>query len=555
VSGSTVTVSAVDAGAAANGRTIVVDSTQTGTVAATGSIVVENGGNDTQYVDAIQVSHPSGLVNIMSTSCSDGGWGSNVSISGSGSYGDRIRANSGTNNGAERAAMAAAIAACINQGGSGFSASSSGNTVTVRAPTIDGSLMNERSIAVIESEGSYSTVAFSGGQSSGAVIATSGSMAGGSDLATGDLPMRLGVGRFSRVDIDPNNNIYPKAAGRFDCAGATCTYAEEMTNFANWYAYYRTRMQMMKSAAGRAFVPIDDTYRVGFITINPQSPVAASRYLRIQNYDATHKGNWYTKFYQQAPSGGTPLREALSRVGRLYAGRFDGINSGIPSADDPMEVSCQPNFAILSTDGYWTTVGSSGNKVDGTAMTQQDDANVGPYSLRSDGVYDGKPPSATVGLADTALYYYQNDLRPAGSTNAASVDVSANNVPTTQNDFAAHQHMTTFTLGLGLDGTLTYRNDYQTAGSGDFLAIKQGTLNWPNPVANAPQALDDLWHAAVNGRGVFFSASNPQELANSLTDTLDALKTRRRRPRTCSRWRATTSPSPHSTRRRTGSAT
>lgn len=524
VSGSTVTVSAVDAGAAANGRTIVVSSTQTGTVAATGSIVVNNGGSGTQYVDAIQVPHPSsGLINIMSTSCS-GSFGANVSTITGGSYGNRIRANSGTNSASERTAMAAAIAACINQGSSGFSASSSGNTVTVTAPTIDGSLMNGRSMSVIESGGSYTTVDFSGGQSTGAVISTSGSMSGGSDLTTGNLPMRLGVGQFSRVDIDPANNVYPKASGRFDCAGSTCSYAEEMTNFANWYAYYRTRMQMMKSAAGRAFVPIDDTYRVGFITINPGSPVSSSRYLRIQNYDAAHKGSWYTKFYAQIPSGATPLRAALSRVGRLYAGRFDGINNGIPAADDPMEVSCQPNFAILSTDGYWN--GSAGSRVDGTAMTQQDDANVGPYSLRSDGVYDGKPSSATVGLADTALYYYQNDLRPAGSTNAASVDVSANNVPTTQNDFAAHQHMTTFTLGLGLDGNLSYRGDYQTAGSGDFLAIKQGTLNWPNPVADSPAALDDLWHAAVNGRGVFFSASNPQELANSLTDTLDALKKR-----------------------------
>jgi type IV pilus assembly protein PilY1 len=350
-------------------------------------------------------------------------------------------------------------------------------------------------------------------------------MAGGSDLATGDLPIRLGVGKFSRVDIGLGNNIYPKAAGRFDCAGATCTYAEEMTNFANWYAYYRTRMQMMKSAAGRAFIPIDDTYRVGFITINPGSPVSSSRYLRIQNYDAAHKGSWYTKFYQQRPTGFTPLREALSRVGRLYAGRFDGINSGIPSADDPMEVSCQPNFAILSTDGYWFT-GTTGNKIDGSAMTQQDNVNIGPYSLESDGVYDGSPAGATVGLADTALYYYQNDLRPAGSTNAASVDVSADNVPRAGNDFAAHQHMTTFTLGLGLDGRLTYNSKYQTGGSADFELIISGGIRWPNPVENAPEALDDLWHAAVNGRGVFFSASNPQELGNSLTDTLDALKKR-----------------------------
>ena len=531
VSGSTVTVAAATAGAGENGKTIVVNTTQTGTVAATATIDVNSSGSNTNvYVDGIQVTHPTlGVLNLMSTTCS-GVYGNSVSTTGGGTFGNRILADTGTNSSSERNSMAQGIADCINEATatSGFSATSSGDVVTVTAPVSLGNLMNGRSITVVKgtSNGAYATTNFTGGQSTGATVSTSGSMSGGSDLTTGNLPLRLGVGQFSRVNITSSNNSYPKGQGRFDCAGATCTFAEEMTNFANWYAYYRTRMQMMKSAAGRAFIPIDDTYRVGFITINPGSPVTSTRYLRIQNYDATHKGNWYTKFYQQGPSGGTPLREALSRVGRLYAGRFDGINTGIPSADDPMEVSCQPNFAILSTDGYWTTVGTSGNKIDNTAMTQQDNVNVGPYSLRSDGVFDGSPAGATVGLADTALYYYQNDLRPAGSTNAASVDVSANNVPTTQNDFAAHQHMTTFTLGLGLDGTLTYRNDYQTAGSGDFLAIKQGTLNWPNPVANAPEALDDLWHAAANGRGVFFSASNPQELANSLTDTLDALKKR-----------------------------
>jgi type IV pilus assembly protein PilY1 len=530
VSGSVVTITAVTTGAEDNGKTIVVDSTQTGTKSATGTIEVNSSGNNNDvFVDAIQASHPSlGVINLMSTTCS-GSYGSNVYTTSGGAYGNHLIADTGTNSASERNALAEGIRDCINQAtaSTGFSATRSGDTVTVIAPTSLGATMNNRSITVVKggTRGDYVTTAFADGESTGVVISTSGSLAGGADATTGNLPIRLGVGQFSRVSIESTNNSYLKAPGRIDCAGSICTYAEEMTNFANWYAYYRTRMQMMKTAAGRAFTPIDDTYRVGFITINPGSPVSAGRYLRIQNFDATHKGAWYTKFYQQGPNGGTPLREALSRAGRLYAGRFDGINDGIPSADDPVEVSCQPNFSILSTDGYWTTVGTSGNKVNGTTMTQQDHLDVGPYSRRADGVYDGGNDT-TVGLADTALYYYQTDLRPTGATNAAGVDVSANNVPTTQKDFAAHQHMTTFTLGLGLDGTLSYRRDYETANSGDFFAIKQGTLDWPNPVANAPQALDDLWHAAVNGRGVFFSASNPQELANSLTDTLNALKQR-----------------------------
>lgn len=535
VSGSTVTIKTTVAGASENGKTMVLAAQQTGSVKATATVTVGNSGsNSSVYVDGITLSHPTlGLINIMDPACSkSGGFGNNVSTSSGGTYGNHIVASKGTNTSSEQGSVAAAIAYCITQ--NGFSATASGTVVTVNAPVADGATMNGRVMSVIlgGSSGSFSTTSFSGGVSSGIIVSTSGSLSGGADAATGTIPVHLGVGQFSRVNIVSTNDSYPRASGRIDCAGLTCTYAEEMTNFANWYAYYRTRIQMMKSAAGRAFIPIDDTYRVGFITIKPFSNpsnnsgnVDSSKYLRIATFDATQKSAWYTKFYQQTVGGGTPLREALSRVGRLYAGKFDNIDTGIPAADDPVEVSCQPNFAILSTDGYWN--GNGGVDVNATAMTQQDNKNVAPYSLQSDGVFDGGDDS-TVSLADVALYYYQTDLRPAGATNAAGVDVSPNNVPTTQIDFAAHQHMTTFTLGLGLDGTLTYRRDYQTATSGDFFAIKQGTISgsWPNPVGDTPTALDDLWHAAVNGRGVFFSAANPQELANSLSDTLDALKKR-----------------------------
>ena len=48
-------------------------------------------------------------------------------------------------------------------------------------------------------------------------------------------------GSFTRVDIVTGIS-YPKAITRTDCTGATgptgCSYAEEMTNFANWWTYY-----------------------------------------------------------------------------------------------------------------------------------------------------------------------------------------------------------------------------------------------------------------------------------------------------------------------------
>ena len=88
---------------------------------------------------------------------------------------------------------------------------------------------------------------------------------------------RQNIGSFTRVNIvpfqDPPANTvpstFPKTAARTDCSGVACSYDEEMTNFANWYSYYRTRMAMAKTAIGRAFVGITDAFRVGFITINP----------------------------------------------------------------------------------------------------------------------------------------------------------------------------------------------------------------------------------------------------------------------------------------------
>lgn len=338
-------------------------------------------------------------------------------------------------------------------------------------------------------------------------------------------------GLFSRVNII-SGNTYPKASTRTDCAGSSCTYGEEITNFGNWYAYYRTRMQMMKTAAGRGFGTLDDRYRVGFITINPGSPVSSSKYLKISKFDSAHKQNWYNMFYSQAPGNMTPLREALSRVGRHFAGKKDGINQGMN--EDPVQYSCQQNFAILTTDGYWNN--NAGQTITGGSIGNQDnvDTTTSPkWSARSNGTYDGGLSGSTNSLADVALYYYKTDLRPSGSIGALGFDVSKPNVPVTPKDFNPEQHMTTFTLGL-VDGTMTYKPDYESATTpdNDFYRIRTGdkgcafsggagiTCNWPVPASDTATAIDDLWHAAVNGRGTYYSARDPKSLSDGIAGAL-----------------------------------
>ncbi|MGQ0579461.1 MAG: pilus assembly protein, partial [Betaproteobacteria bacterium] len=132
-------------------------------------------------------------------------------------------------------------------------------------------------------------------------------------------------------------------------------------------------------------------------------------------------------------------------------------------------------------------------------------------------------------LADVAMYYYKTDLR----TGAPLSKSDNSTVPTTDKDIAKHQHMVTFSLGLGLQGLMDYVPDYESDPTSDYSKIKNadtscawtaGTCNWPIPSASSPTTLDDLWHAAVNGRGSFYSAADPNTLADGLSGALSALK-------------------------------
>lgn len=398
---------------------------------------------------------------------------------------------SGKNSAANREKAAADVAASINSGTGthGFSASAVSNSVVITAPASPSyEYWNGKSI-------SYS-------DSSKYIDASLSNFANGENGSTGGSGLVL-----ERVDIVSSDNEYTKYADRDDCAGTTCTYQEELQNFANWYSYYRTRMQMMKTAVSRAFVDVSDTapgagFRIGFDVISNSS---SNLTLDISEFDPTHKTDFYTKLFAVSPRGYTPLRAALSKAGRLYAGRL---------ATDPVQYTCQQNFTFLTSDGYWNTNAETSSygpyKEDGsTSVGDQDGSSSGVSPPYKDG-YDAQST-----LADVAMYYYNHDLRS---------DLTPNDVPTSSRDAASYQHMVTFTMGLGMDGLIRYSPDYESGGSADYNAIVQGTMNWPNPITNSSEErVDDMWHAAVNGRGKYFSASDAQTVADSLNEALSGV--------------------------------
>lgn len=193
--------------------------------------------------------------------------------------------------------------------------------------------------------------------------------------------------------------------------------SDERTNFANWFSYHRTRILTMKTALGRAFRDLDDQFRVGFSTIGENgTSETSSEFLKIAAFDVEQKKKFYDKIYGIIPVSGTPLRAALSKAGRLYAGKL------LTGADDPVQYSCQQNFTVLSSDGYWNTSAEYGNygpkQIDGTADVGDADkllpAPMGDGSLSSSGVLAAK------------ITLTKDDRPKSGYMNISSIKVEGN---------------------------------------------------------------------------------------------------------------------------------
>lgn len=259
--------------------------------------------------------------------------------------------------------------------------------------------------------------------------------------------------------------------------GATVDQAKQ--NFANWYQYHRRRSFVTKSAIGQV-INSSPNYRYGLSVINNYSSLFVEMPDSSVTNFTTHNTSLLNSFYSfNWPALGTPLRRGLERVGQYYQGALTGKTT-------PITHSCQQNFTILFTDGYWN--GSN------------------PASSIGDSDEDGHDLT----LADVAHYYYKTDL-------SSMVD----DVPTNPFDSATHQHMVTFGVAFGVQGNLV---DSDGDGWPNPALAESG--NWGDPDNGDPEKIDDLWHAAYNSRGTFIAAQTPGEVATALSNALADIESR-----------------------------
>lgn len=266
------------------------------------------------------------------------------------------------------------------------------------------------------------------------------------------------------------------------------TQADELTNIATWYSYYRTRIKTAKGGASEAFSTMTRDARVGYTPINGRSAdlsaTGTGPIIPVNNngglFETANKTAWFTSVQSEiVKAGSTPLRTTLDAVGKYYT-RTDANGPWGPTTSN--QLSCRQSFSILTTDGYWN------------------DSSTTTFGL---GDEDGDGHSVT--LADIAMHYYNTDLRG---------DLT-NNVKTTSNDPANWQHMATFSISIGLSGTLPITDPPPASNA----AI------WPDPMdTEDEERIDDLWHAAVNGHGKFVAANNPAQFASALQAALASIQ-------------------------------
>ena len=353
---------------------------------------------------------------------------------------------------------------------------------------------------------------------------------------------------YIKIDVGSNADV---AAGNNSTA--------QKQNFANWFSFYRNRALSMMSGAMNSVTQLQSNQiRFAWQTLNTngcksfgttcQGYDNVNRENRMRTLDAmksgsttlTHRQDFYGWLQRLTLSGSTPLREAMARAGDYYSA--SGLNS--PYAQEPYvtlgtELSCRKNFHILFTDGLWNSNDNTnyGGNVDSTARTLPDGKSyAAQYPYRNTSTAAPSGYSYSNSLADIAFKYWATDLRTGAgmSNNVSPLIVDRSGTETQQywnpkNDPATWQHMVNFTIGLGLGATLTDPAWGGSTYAGDYAALAAGTKFWPaideSPtLGNEPMGhVYDLWHAAINSRGQFFSVDDPVALNSAFQAALTSI--------------------------------
>ena len=309
---------------------------------------------------------------------------------------------------------------------------------------------------------------------------------------------------------------------------------DERENFAIWYAFYRNRALATQSAANLAFNSLPESIRLTWQDLNGCSQldgqwgcngISYSGGNSFRPFAKKHRADFFHWLSSVRFSGGTPLRQALDRAGKFIADEDGPAYDFEPGGKKEPKFTCRPSYHLMMTDGLWNgRAGSVGGNVDGSGRTLPDGAHYAARSPFKDGAKNT--------LADLAFHYWATDARTDLANELKPYVPFAQADATRQywdprNNPATWQHLVTFTMGLGLGHSLLSPQwsggTFEGAG---YQGLANGSIAWPPASSDHENNVYDLWHAAINSRGEFFSAEDPQQMVDAFASILSRIVNR-----------------------------
>jgi len=307
------------------------------------------------------------------------------------------------------------------------------------------------------------------------------------------------------------------------------------------------------------------------------SSSAAGPMNAMRVFSGAHRSNFIDYIDHFKACGNTPTHKMAHHADNYMRGplRWDGpwaTEPGKPAGSTaPKYLGCRRNYHILFTDGGWNIDPRSTNpqNFDGTARTLPDGAvyNITSPQTRiyrdpgeiygvSHGAYTGDPVRSSTTIADWAFKSWADPLQnPASLDGAPKPSPEYLQAPPTETfknrvsgstatlekywnpryDPATWPHMVTFTVGFS-SAALPLRNYRASNGAvagniqspsglipygydGNFADYANGTYKWSAHLDRG----HDMWHAAINGRGQFYSVEKGEDLAGAFKKIIEQI--------------------------------
>lgn len=328
----------------------------------------------------------------------------------------------------------------------------------------------------------------------------------------------------------------------------------------------KSRMYYLKKALTDIFlnpsVIAPDSIRLGFQAMhrcNGFGPSAsrpsnfpACPENRLKKFSGAHREGFRAWVNNLEAGGGTPSHSMFTNVDKYMKSASGLWDPFLPSPGDSAtgeKLSCRRTYHIFMTDGEWNNSNSGSEdapgNADGNPVTLPDGVLYSPFGGTDPqtNIYrDTYAPRVTDGsrkatLADWAFKMWStdystlpNDIKPLMRVNTPETfgTVSVNPYWNPRNNPMTWQGVTTHTIGFGPPGNLPTSGpgrpwwgvDQFTGG--DVNNLFAGTVSWANPLLDDYNARrQELWHAALNGRGQFLPSTDGAYLVQAFKNIIE----------------------------------